>query len=103
MNRQMKRMLQRQGQLGPDGEPAAAPARQQQRTRQATISQSQRSRTKPREFLHEVNVEMRKVVWPSRAEVANYSAVVFIALAVLITLIFLMDYVSAKGALFLFK
>ena len=102
MNRQMKRMLQRQGQLGPDGEPISAPQRQQQ-VRRATVTQTQRSRTKPREFLHEVNVEMRKVVWPSRAETINYATVVLIALVVLISLIFVMDYVSAKAALFLFK
>ena len=102
MNRQMKRMMQRQGQIGPDGEPVAAPRRQQE-LRRATVTQTQRSRTKPREFLHEVNVEMRKVVWPSKAETWNYSMVVFIALVVLISLIFVMDYVSAKAALFLFK
>ena len=103
MNRQMKRMLQRQGQLGPEGEPVAAPRRQQQQLRQATVTGAQRSRTKPREFLHEVNVEMRKVVWPSKAETMNYATVVFIALVVLISVIFVMDYFSAKAALYLFK
>jgi len=102
MNRQMKRMMQRQGQIGSDGEPVAAPRRQQQ-LRQATVTSAQRTRTKPREFLHEVNVEMRKVVWPSKAETINYSTVVFIALVVLISVIFVMDYASAKAALYLFK
>ena len=48
-------------------------------------------RTSPRQFLHEVNVELRKVAWPTRAETANYATVVFIALSVLTALIFGLD------------
>ena len=47
--------------------------------------------------------ELGKVAWPTRAETVNYSLVVFLALALLIAAIFGLDYVSAKGALFLFK
>ena len=48
-------------------------------------------RTSPRQFLHEVNVELRKVAWPTRAEVTNYATVVLIALVVLTSLIFGLD------------
>jgi preprotein translocase SecE subunit len=43
------------------------------------------------------------VAWPTRAEVTNYSTIVLFTLAILIALIFCMDYVFAKSVLFLFK
>ena len=105
MNRQTKRYLQRQGQLGADGTvesaPRRAPApRQAQRPEAAKHGNVfQRGLT----FVHEVNVELRKVAWPTRAETINYSLVVLITLAVLMALIFLLDTGFAKTALFLFK
>ncbi len=45
---------------------------------------------------------MRKVVWPSRAETINYSAVVFVTLVVLMALIFGLDLAFTKVATFLF-
>ena len=101
MNRQMKRMMQRQGQLGPDGEagvdtrrrPAAPPVRR---------PPAKRERTSPAEFLREVRGELRRVAWPTRAEVLNYSTIVLITLVVLITLIFALDFSFAKAVLFLF-
>jgi preprotein translocase subunit SecE len=59
-------------------------------------------RATPRQFLHEVNVEMRKVVWPSRAETVNYASVVFVTLAVLMALIFLLDLAFTKAAGYIF-
>ena len=55
------------------------------------------------EFLSEVRGELRRVAWPSRAEVTNYSMIVLFTLGVLITLIFLFDYGFAKAVLFLFE
>jgi preprotein translocase SecE subunit len=43
------------------------------------------------------------VAWPGRAEVVNYSVIVFIVLVVLIGLIFGLDYVFGKFVFFLFK
>ena len=102
MNREQKRLLQRQGQLGPDGEPVSR-KREQTRPSATAAAQAQRGRAKPREFLHEVNVELRKVAWPSRAETVNYSSVVFITLAVIITLIFFLDILFADTSKFIFK
>jgi preprotein translocase subunit SecE len=62
-----------------------------------------RQHTGPRQFLHEVNVEMRKVAWPSRAETINYSTVVFVTLAVLMALIFGLDDGFSHAANFLFN
>jgi preprotein translocase subunit SecE len=62
-----------------------------------------RQHTGPRQFLHEVNVEMRKVAWPSRAETLNYSTVVFVTLAILMALIFGLDDGFSHTANFLFN
>ncbi len=105
MNRHTKRYLQRQGQLGADGTvesaprraPTPRPAARPEPTKRGNVFQRSQS------FVHEVNVELRKVAWPTRAETVNYSIVVLLTLAVLMALIFLLDTGFAKAALFLFK
>ena len=93
----MKRQMQRQGQTGPDGAPAPSQRRQPQP--RATPAQ----RTKPLQFVREVRVELKKVAWPTRGEVVNYSTVVLITLILLIGLILALDYAFSKSVLFLFK
>jgi preprotein translocase subunit SecE len=100
MNREQKRLLQRQGQLGSDGAPVA---KRREPTRPVAPPADRRGRTRPREFLHEVNVEMRKVAWPTRAETTNYSIVVLVTLIVVGALIFGLDYLFANVAKTLFK
>ena len=100
MNREMKRRMQRQGQVGEDGTPASAPRRQPQ-TRPAPRPTSER--TSPATFVREVRSELRKIAWPNRTETINYSTIVFITLVVLIGLIFVLDLGFAKSALYLFK
>ena len=102
MNREQKRLLQRQGQLGADGE-AAPRKREQTRPSPAAVAAQRGPRVKPREFLHEVNVELRKVAWPTRAETINYSTVVLMTLVIVIALIFVLDYGFSAAARFLFK
>jgi preprotein translocase subunit SecE len=102
MNRETRRTLQRQGQMGPDGEPVA-PTRRQPPRPAARAAAPSANRAKPREFFEGVRNELRRVVWPSRAEVINYSTVVLITLAVLMALIFALDTAFAKAVLFLFK
>ncbi len=77
MNRAQKRMLQKQGALGADGE--AVRERPQPRKAPAPRSQDapKEKRATPREFLKEVRGELRKVAWPTRAEVVNYSIISF--------------------------
>jgi preprotein translocase subunit SecE len=95
----MKRMMQRQGQTGPDGAPAPA----QKRQPQPRSTSSPRQRTAPTQFLREVRSELRKVAWPTRGEVVNYSTVVLVTLVLLIGLILALDYAFSKSVLFLFK
>jgi preprotein translocase subunit SecE len=99
MNREMKRRMQRQGQVGEDGTPATV--QRERPTRPAPKPASRR--TPPAEFVREVRSEMRKVAWPTRAETINYSTIVLITLVVLVGLIFLLDLAFAHGALWMFK
>ena len=74
MNREQKRMMQRQGQVGADG--AASP-------RRATPQDVQRrrgQRTGPGQFIREVREEMRQVADPVLANVRGAGLLTFLAL-----------------------
>ena len=93
----MKRQMQRQGQTGPDGAPAPSQRRQPQQ--RATPSQ----RTKPVQFVREVRVELKKVAWPTRGEVVNYSIIVLIAVVLLTAYVAALDYGFGEVLLKLFE
>jgi preprotein translocase subunit SecE len=99
MNRQTKRMLQKQGQLGADGEPVA----QKRKQPAAQPPKNRDKRVGPLQFLREVRGELRKVAWPTRPEVIKYSVVVLITVVMLTALIFGLDYVFGEGVLRLLK
>jgi len=103
VNRETKRLMQRQGQVGPDGEPATATKRPPPRPSGRGSAQQVGERARPMQFLREVRAELRRVAWPTRAETINSSLVVLIALIVLTTLIFIMDTTFSKAVLYLFK
>ena len=97
MNREQKRMMQRQGQMGADG---AATSR-----RATTVQDVQRrkeKRTRPPEFLRQVREEMRQVAWPTRPEVINYTTIVFVVLVIMTSLIFGLGYGFSKFVTYLF-
>ena len=94
MNRETKRLMQRQGQMEADGSPATrkAPAGSgASGPRQPRGRQQGRKRTTPVQFVREVRDEMRQVAWPSRAELINYTSVVLTTLIIMIGLIFLLN------------
>ncbi len=62
-----------------------------------------RQRTTPVQFAREIRDELRQVAWPSRAEMVNYTLVVFFTLVIMIALIFLLNYVFGKGVFFMFQ
>lgn len=97
MNRQTKRMLQKQGQLGADGE-SPAPRRDSQRPTPKPRSE----RTSALQYVREARGELRKVAWPDRSEILRYSVIVLATMVILTTFIFGLDYVVAKGIFFLF-
>jgi preprotein translocase subunit SecE len=92
VNRQTKRMMQKQGTdkpRAPDRKPAS----------QAPVA---RKRTSPTAYVAEARGELRKVAWPTKQEVINSTIIVLIAIIFMTTLIFGYDYFSAKFVLFLF-
>jgi preprotein translocase subunit SecE len=98
MNRQQKRMLQRQGQLGADGEPAA-----RKRPAAPPTRPTKEQRTNPAQFVREVRGELRKVAWPTRSETISYSIIVLVAVVVLTSYIAALDYGFGDLLLKLFK
>lgn len=95
MNRETKRMLQRQGQLDAEGN-------QKAQRRQAPAPAPREKRTSPGEYIREVRAELRKVAWPTRPEVINYSIIVFVAIVILTTFVGILDYASGEFVVRLF-
>lgn len=92
MNREIKRRLKREQEskdrLGP-----MRPMPPGQR----------KERVGTRQFVREVQGELRRVMWPTRNEVITYSIVVVIVVVVLALLVFVMDLGFAKGIFQLYK
>ncbi|MBT95524.1 MAG: preprotein translocase subunit SecE [Acidimicrobiaceae bacterium] len=96
LNREQKRALQKRGELGEDGTPVAS-------RRQAAGRPQQEERVGFRRYFSEVRSELKKVAWPTRPEVINYSIVVLITLVVITSMIALMDWGFGEGLLKLFE
>ena len=105
MNRETKRMMQRQGQMEADGSPGSrrAPAGNQGAKERSQRGPSGRKRTTPVQFTREVRDEMRLVQWPSRAELFNYTSVVLTTLIIMISLIFVLNLGFGKLITLLFS
>jgi preprotein translocase subunit SecE len=105
VNRETKRMMQRQGQMEADGSPSTrrAPAGNATKTRgQQRGGAPAKKRTTPVQFLREVRDEMRQVAWPSRSELINYTSVVLTTLIIMISLIFVLNLAFGKLITLLF-
>jgi preprotein translocase subunit SecE len=97
VNRETKRMMQRQGQMEADGSPSS------RRQANAPAKRPAKKRTSPVQFVREIRDELRQVAWPTRAEMINYTTIVFATLVLMTTLIFLLNYVFGKGVFFMFQ
>lgn len=95
MNREQRRYLQRQGQLDGEGNPIATPREPRAVT--------PRERVTPRQYVGEVRSELRRVSWPTRSEVINYTVVVLATLVVATALVAGLDYVFGQGIIWLLK
>jgi preprotein translocase subunit SecE len=94
MNRQMKRMQERQERAqkrAGAGRPSAPSAA----TRRAA-TQEKRKRTGARQFLREVRQELSKVAWPTRRELISYSIVVLVTITVLTAFVFGLDSIFTR-------
>jgi preprotein translocase subunit SecE len=96
MNREQKRLMQRQGQVGADG---AASSR---RTTTQDVQRRRSDRATPREFFRQIREEMRQVSWPTRPEVVNYTTIVLFVLILMTSLVFGLGYGFSKFVTFLF-
>ncbi|HEY0396736.1 MAG TPA: preprotein translocase subunit SecE [Acidimicrobiia bacterium] len=92
MNRQTKRQMKKGGET-------QAPAER----RRPAPPPPHRERTTAKVFVREVRGELKKVAWPTKAEVVTSTIVVLMAVIVMTLLIFGLDYVFAKGVLNLFS
>ena len=93
MSREFKRDMERQKRRA-EQEPgvAAEPA-----------PSAKKSRTGVRQFVREVRGELKRVVWPSRKEVASYSLVVLVAVTIVTLFVFGMDQLFGEFALRVFS
>ncbi len=90
--------MQRQGQLGPNGTPVT--------TRPNTAhptAKGQKKKVSIKQYGKDVKGELKKVVWPTKSEVINYSTVVLITLILVIAMIVALDYLFSEASLFLFR
>ena len=97
MNRRTRRHLQRQGEMTGDGAPASRRERRQPASASPTTE-----RAGPAQFVGEVRSELKKVIWPTRGEIVNYSIVVFITIVILTAIIAGLDWILGEGVLRLF-
>jgi len=97
MNREQKRLLQRQGEIGADGSPTS---RARRSPRQGGPAEP---RVGARQFAREVRSELRKVAWPTRSETINYSIVVLVTLLIVMGFVFAIDWVFSNLILRLFE
>jgi len=111
VNRQTKRLLQRQGQIDEEGAPTGGGRRPPPGGGRRPPPGGGRGPASPDrpgipkrvvEFAREVRIELAKVAWPNRPEVVKYTLVVFVTLVFMTSLVFGLDYGFAKGVLFLF-
>ena len=95
LNRQTRRIAQKQGLLDESGEPV-----RQRREPRSTHSEP---RTPPAQFVREVRKELKLVSWPTREEVINYSLVVFALLVVFTGVVAALDYGLGEAIVKLFE
>ena len=95
MNRQMKRMQERQ-----ERRAKASPAERREAAttsaRRSSAPTEKKKRAGARQFLKEVRQELRKVDWPSRRELISYTVVVLVTVIVMTSLVFGLDFVFSK-------
>ena len=96
MNRETKRLLTRQGKMNPDGSMA-------RRERAPVPTKApDKERVSPIEFVGQVRGELRKVAWPTRPEVINYTGVVLVTLVFMGLITFSFDFFFAHVVLWVF-
>ncbi len=96
MNRQMKRMQERQERRAKASVAERREAASTTARRSSAPAEGKKKRAGARQFLKEVRQELRKVDWPSRRELISYTVVVLVTVVVMTSLVFGLDFVFSK-------
>lgn len=94
MNREIKRRMKRD-QKAAEKSIRARP--------QMPPTQQKREKVKMRQYLREIRLELKRVIWPTRQAVITYSFVVIVVVSALTGLVFLLDLGFSKALLELFR
>ena len=86
MNREMRRLQQKEEERAT-------------KRRQAASQRNRRERTPFLQFLREVRQELKKVAWPTRSETATFTVVVMIVSAVVTAFTFGLDFGFRRAVL----
>lgn len=89
MNRESKRHQDREERRAERAEGAISPSE----------PSSDRHRATPAQFLREVRAELKKVNWPHRQEVVNYTVVVLVTTLVLVLIIWGLDWIFSNAVI----
>jgi preprotein translocase subunit SecE len=97
MNREMRRMQEREERLQKKGDTG----RDKANRRAASVTKAPTTERKSlwgrlREYLHEVRQELRKVTWPTREQMIAFTAVTVITSVVLTAVVFGLDVVMKE-------
>jgi preprotein translocase subunit SecE len=65
--------------------------------------QQKRERVGFRQYLREIQAELKRVMWPTRSEVVTYSIIVVFIVALLTGVVFLLDLGFAQAIVELFR
>jgi preprotein translocase subunit SecE len=95
LNREQKRAMRKMGSLNENDAPTRA-------ERQTPQTKQKAERTPFMQYLREVRGELRKVAWPTREEVKNYSIVVLITVLIFTALVAGLDFGFGKLAVWFF-
>ena len=96
MNREFKRRMKREERLQQRAQARGGP-------RAPVPVQQRRERVGFRQYLREIQSELKKVNWPTRNEVITYSIVVVFVVALLTGLVFVADLGFSQAIVTLFK
>ncbi|MGH8952216.1 MAG: preprotein translocase subunit SecE [Acidimicrobiia bacterium] len=93
MNREMRRMQEREERLQKKGDTGRDKANRRAAAMQAKAPTTERKSlwARIREYLHEVRQELRKVTWPTREQMIAFTTITVITSTVLTGVIFGLD------------
>lgn len=95
LNREQKRAMRKMGSLNENDAPTRG-------ERQAPQTKEKTERTPFPQYLREVRGELRKVAWPTREEVKNYSIIVLITVLIFTAFVAGLDFGFGKLAVWFF-